>query len=244
MKKTLSIALFTTVSLFAGAHSSAHWAYGGTEGPEFWGELSEKYAMCKQGKNQSPINLTSLTEADMKPLDLKYRGLSQDFINNGHTVQVNFGEGSTLSIDDKSFDLKQFHFHTPSENHIDGNSYPMEAHLVHASKEGELAVIAVMFKEGKSNPYFQKLISELPKKAKDKNDLKNAKLNAYDMLPKDKDYYRFNGSLTTPPCSEGVRWIVLKTPVELSKDELTAFSAVMGENNRPIQPVNARKILK
>jgi carbonic anhydrase len=244
MKKLFSITLFTTVSLFASAHSTAHWNYDGAEGPEHWGELSEKYTMCKQGKNQSPINLTDLTEAEMEPLKLQYRALSQDFINNGHTIQVNFGEGSILTIDNKEFELKQFHFHTPSENQIDGKNYPMEAHLVHANKDGSLAVISVMFKEGKSNPYFQKLVEKLPKKAEDNNDMKEEKLNAYDMLPKNKDYYRFNGSLTTPPCSEGVRWVVMKTPVEMSKEELESFSKILKNNNRPVQPTNARKILK
>lgn len=244
MKKILTTSLLLATSLFASGHAAAHWSYGGAEGPEYWGDLAAKYMMCKEGKNQSPLDITDLTEADMEPLKLEYKALSKDFTNNGHTVQVNFNAGSNFTIDGETFELKQFHFHTPSENHIDGKSYPMEAHLVHASKDGALAVIAVMFTEGKSNPFMKTLVDNIPQKAKAHNDMKEAKLNANDMLPENRDYYRFSGSLTTPPCSEGVRWIVLKTPVEASKEELKAFSDVMGDNNRPIQPVNAREILK
>ena len=180
----------------------------------------------------------------MESIKFEYKALANNFTNNGHTVQVNFGTGSSISIDDKSFELKQFHFHTPSENHIDGKNYPMEVHLVHASEDGALAVVGAMFTEGKSNPFVKTLVSNLPKKAKDDNDLSKAKFNANDMLPENRDYYRFTGSLTTPPCSEGVRWLVLKTPIQASKDELTAFSAIMGNNNRPLQTIHAREILK
>ncbi len=239
---TISVLLATTLLASGGAKS---WSYGGSEGPEFWGDLADNYSMCKDGKNQSPVNLTDFTDTKMEPLTLNYKAFGTNFINNGHTVQVNFTKGSNLTVDGKEFELKQFHFHTPSENHIDGKSYPMEAHLVHASKDGALAVVSVMINEGKSsNPFFNTLVSKIPKKAKQSNDIKDAKLNAHDMLPEDKDYYRFSGSLTTPPCSEGVRWLVLKTPVEASKEELEAFSTVMGDNNRPIQPIHAREVLE
>ncbi|MCH9813503.1 MAG: carbonic anhydrase family protein [Epsilonproteobacteria bacterium] len=244
MKKHLSIALLFASTLMASGQTQIHWSYGGTEGPEFWGKLSEKYSMCTQGQNQSPVNITDLTEADMETLKLDYSALAKDFVNNGHTVQVNFPQGSTLTIDEKEFTLKQFHFHTPSENHINGKSYPMEAHLVHANQTGALAVIAIMLTEGKENPFFKTLVANLPQQAKEHKDISKTQLNAIDMLPKDKDYYRFSGSLTTPPCSEGVRWIVLKNAVEISKESLAAFSNVMGKNNRPIQAINAREILQ
>ncbi len=242
MMKFLSISVLLATTLLASG--SKQWSYGGAEGPEFWGELAEKYAMCKDGKHQSPINIADLIEAEMEPLTLDYKALATEFINNGHTVQVNFDKGSNLTVDGKIFELKQFHFHTPSENQIDGKNHHMEAHLVHANEAGELAVVAVMITEGKSNPFFKTLVSKIPKKAKDHNDIKELKVNAEDMLPKDKGYYRFSGSLTTPPCSEGVRWLVHKAPIEASKEELEAFGAIMGKNNRPIQPINSRKVLK
>ncbi len=246
MKKLLTtVALIATTSLLASADGASKWGYGGVEGPEYWGELSAKYMMCKEGKHQSPIDITDHTEADMEALKFDYKALAKDFVNNGHTIQVNIDKGSNLTVDNKVFELKQFHFHTPSENHVDGKSHPMEVHLVHASEDGALAVVGIMFNESnKSNPFIKTLVTNIPKKAKDHTDLTEAKLNVYDFLPVNRDYYRFAGSLTTPPCSEGVRWFVLKTPVEASKEELAAFSAIMGENNRPLQPIHAREILK
>jgi len=240
----IAIALVATTSLMASADGASKWGYGGVEGPEYWGHLSDKYIMCKEGKHQSPIDITDHTEADMETLQFDYKALAKDFINNGHTVQVNIDQGSNLVVDNKKFELKQFHFHTPSENHVDGKSHPMEMHLVHASADGSLAVVAVMFSEGGSNPFIKTLTSNIPKKAKDHIDLKELKLNVYDFLPVNRDYYRFAGSLTTPPCSEGVRWLVLKTAVEASKEELATFRAIMGENNRPLQPIHAREVLK
>jgi carbonic anhydrase len=149
--------------------------------------------------------------------------------------------GAKLYIDRKEFQLLQFHFHTPSENTINGKYFPMEAHFVHSTKEKELAVVAVMFKIGKENPTLKKLIEKMPKKV---NDTSVVHIKAQDLLPKSLEYYRFNGSLTTPPCTEGVRWFVLKEPLEISKEQLEAFESVMGKNNRPLQSINARIILK
>ena len=231
-------------SMLIASEGGAHWGYGQESGPAHWGDLKPEYSMCKDGKNQSPINITSAVESELKDLSLEYPNTATEVINNGHTVQVNFPAGNVLKIDGKEFELKQFHFHTPSENQIDGKNFPMEAHLVHANKDGALAVIAVMIDEGKSNATLDKIINNMPKKAGDKNSLKDSKLNALDLLPKEKDYYRFSGSLTTPPCSEGVRWFVLKEPIKASKEQLVSFTNVLGKNNRPVQPLNARKVLE
>ncbi|WP_200762632.1 carbonic anhydrase [Nitrosophilus alvini] len=247
MRKVVSVlagGIIAAGALFAGSHGSAHWGYSGHEGPEHWGDLSPDYRICKDGKNQSPVDLTGFIEAELPPLKLEYEAVATTVVNNGHTVKVNFGEGSELKVDGKEFELKQYHFHTPSENTIEGKYYPMEAHFVHASDKGELAVISVMIKEGKANPSLQAIVDNMPAHTGDKNSLKKYKLNAADLLPANKDYYRFNGSLTTPPCSEGVRWLVMKEPVEASKEQLKAFEKVMGKNNRPLQPINARVILK
>jgi carbonic anhydrase len=219
-----------------------HWAYSGAEGPEHWAKLSPDYAACN-GKNQSPINLAGLIEADLKPIDFQYREGGNEILNNGHTVQVNYKAGSHIIVDGIAFDLKQFHFHAPSENQINGQSYPMEVHLVHADKEGHLAVVAVMFTEGNENKILTRAWPHIPEKSGDYNTL--PLLTAEGLLPSQHAYYRFNGSLTTPPCSEGVRWIVMKEPVFASRQQLETFSHVMHHpNNRPIQPTYARTVLE
>jgi carbonic anhydrase len=240
----LSVATLLTMSLVASEHTTAHWSYKDDTGPAHWGDLSETFHMCKEGKNQSPIDLSGFLEAELPAISIDYKAVATDDLNNGHTVQVNFAKGSTFSVDGKTFTLKQYHFHTPSENRINGKSFPMEAHFVHADKDGNLAVIALMFKEGKVNSALQTILDNMPQNAGDEHNLSATKLNAISLLPENKEYYRFNGSLTTPPCSEGVLWIVMKHPVEASKAQLEAFSKVLGKNNRPVQPVNSRAILK
>jgi carbonic anhydrase len=244
MKKNslcLTVMLFASSSAFAAG--GAHWTYSGHEGPENWAKLSAEFSGCS-GRNQSPIDLSGFIEADLAPIRFSYQAGSKEILNNGHTVQVNYAEGSSIQIDGMTFNLLQFHFHAPSENNIEGKSYPMEAHFVHADKDGNLAVVALMFEEGAENKALAKAWAQMPKHAGDKHAFKAA-LDAGELLPADRDYYRFNGSLTTPPCTEGVRWLVLKNPVTASKQQIAAFSSVLHEpNNRPLQAVNARPILK
>ena len=220
----------------------AHWAYNEDLGPQKWAQLDEKYRMCEDGLNQSPINITNVISAELNPLTFQSKTKATSIENNGHTVKVNFRNSNSLSIDNQKYYLKQMHFHTPSENKIDGKSYPMEAHLVHTNSAGSIVVVSVMFEIGNDNIVLNKLLRNLPENEGDKYDLKSD-VFAYDILPTDKDYYRFNGSLTTPPCTEGVKWFVLKTPVYLSKSQLADFDAAMSTNNRPIQNINARTIL-
>ncbi|KOR31043.1 hypothetical protein TI04_02895 [Achromatium sp. WMS2] len=231
---------------FAG-HGDAHWGYSGDTGPDHWGELDEKNIACSIGKNQSPTDLSGMVDAKLPPMRLHYKsGGGTKILNNGHTIQVVYEPGSTLTIDGVDFELKQFHFHAPSENTIEGKSFPMEAHFVHADKDGNLAVIALMYREGRhANAELQKAWAHMPENADgEKADLPAA-VSARNLLPKNLDYYRFSGSLTTPPCSEGVRWLVLKHPSIASKSQIEAFERVMGHpNNRPVQPRNARLILK
>lgn len=233
-------------SLMAGVHS-AHWGYTGEEDPAHWGDLDPKYAECKLGGSQSPINISvknTVHTTGLEPIKFDYKSSAVSVINNGHTVQVNIEEGSTITIDEKVFELKQFHFHAPSENHIDGKEFPLEAHFVHAAEDGSLAVVAVMFKDGKDNPIINKVWKKMPHKMGEKVACKLSAKMINDMLPADKSYYRFDGSLTTPPCSEGVRWFVMKNYSEVSKEEVEEFSHTMHHpNNRPLQPTNARKVL-
>lgn len=220
-----------------------HWAYSGDEGPEHWGALDPGFITCSTGKNQSPVNLTGMTHGYLRPIKVNYKAGGNEILNNGHTVQVNYASGSSINIDNKEFELKQFHFHSPSENTIEGRSYPMEAHFVHADKDGNLAVIAVMFKEGRHNEELEKAWSQMPAQAGDKHAFASL-LDANRLLPGGQ-YYRFNGSLTTPPCTEGVRWMVMKRIQSASREQIERFMKVMQHpNNRPVQPVNARLIVK
>lgn len=243
MKKSilLTCALLISNSAFASEH--VHWGYSGEQGPDNWASLSGDNFSCT-GKNQSPINLTGFIESELKPLEFHYQSGGKEIINNGHTVQVNYEKGSYIKADGIQFNLLQFHFHAPSENNIEGDSYPLEAHFVHADKNGHLAVVAVMFKEGAENKELAAAWNKIPMHEGDQNTFVN-NIAANNLLPANKDYYRFNGSLTTPPCSEGVRWFVMKEIVEASKSQIEAFKATMhGPNNRPLQAINARVILQ
>ncbi len=231
-------------SAWAGGHGT-HWGYNGHVAPEFWGDLSSEYAVCKGGRNQAPIDITGMTESELSPIVFQYKSVPLDIINNGHTVQINYAPGSSITVDGHTYNLLQFHFHTPSENSVDGRSFPMEGHLVHGDADGNLAVIGLLFEEGTENPFIASLWANMPAKAGEHKVVSEMSINVEDMLPADRSYYRFNGSLTTPPCSEGVRWMVLKNSVPVAAAQAKQFNVVMGgNNNRPIQPLYSRPILK
>ena len=241
----LAVAMITILPLGPQARSGATLGLRGRSGPAELGQAGCEFAMCASGKNQSPIDLKAFVEADMKPLKLDYKAqMPADMVNNGHTVQINYAPGSTFLWTAFQFELKQFHFHSPSENKINGKQFPLESHLVHADKDGNLAVVAVMFQEGAANALLTKLWEKMPNKAGEKSALPTG-LSVSQLLPKERDYYRFNGSLTTPPCSEGVRWFVIKKPPTASKAQIQQFSKTIGfANNRPIQSTNARSVLQ
>lgn len=247
LKSVLIAAGLISLTGFVGAaeeHAGhgAHWGYKGDVGPDRWTTLKPEFGACA-GKNQSPIDVSGTIDAKLKPVRFSYKTGGNEVVNNGHTIQVNIEDGSHIVVEGVQFNLKQFHFHSPSENHISGKSYPLEAHLVHADKDGNLAVVAVVFNEGKANAIVDAAWSQMPK-AEGKAAL-TTKVSAAGLLPGNKDYYRYNGSLTTPPCTEGVRWIVMKKPMTVSKEQLNTFQSTVGfANNRPIQPANARPILK
>ena len=247
--KKISIAATLILLLFyltsnALAGDKVHWGYSGKQGPEYWGNLDPEFSQCSEGKNQSPINLTGMIKGELIPITVNYQTGGNEILNNGHTIQVNYAPGSSIKINGHQFELKQFHFHSPGENTIEGESFPMEAHFVHADKEGNLAVIALMYKTGAKNSELEKAWSQMPEKSGEKNVLPKS-VDAKTLLPRNLDYYRFNGSLTTPPCSEGVWWLVMKESVTASKDQIDKFSHAMHHpNNRPIQPINARMILE
>jgi carbonic anhydrase len=227
--------------------AKVEWGYSGETGPDKWGDLSPDFILGKIGRNQSPINIAgdSVIEADLPHIKFDYKEEPLKILNVGHTIDVLYESGNSIEVDGIRFVLKQFHFHNPSENHIEGVEFPLEAHLVHADKDGNLAVIAVMFTEGKENTFLEKIWAHAPKKKGETTTAAGETVNVMEMLPANKDYYRFGGSLTTPPCSEGVRWLVLKNPVEVANSQVKAFGKLIGfANDRPIQPTNARAILK
>jgi carbonic anhydrase len=219
-----------------------HWDYSGEAGPENWAKLTPEFGACA-GKNQAPVDLTGFVEADLAPLQLSYTAGASKVVNTGHTVQVIYEPGSHLTLNGRQYDLLQFHFHMPSENQIKGQSYPLEGHLVHADKNGNLAVIALMFKDGERNAALARFWNALPTAGQTQQITPIADVT--ELLPSSLDYYRFNGSLTTPPCTEGVRWLVLKQPVVASHEQIEALKKAVGHtNNRPLQPLNARIVLQ
>jgi len=241
----LAIALSTMLlATSVQAKGDKHWGYMGETGPSHWSEVKKNFGMCSKGKVQSPINIIASKDVELKPLVLNYKSNAKGIINNGHTVQVNIKDGSVLKLDGLDYKLKQFHFHVPSENNINGNAFPLEAHFVHATDDGKLAVIGVMFAEGKKNKMLKKIwrkLSKLEVGHEEKFNLKSKHIK--ELMPKNKDYYKFMGSLTTPPCSENVKWYVYKNHLTVSKKQINKFFKVFGfPNNRPIQDTNKRVI--
>ena len=225
-----------------GAHGPAdahavHWEYEGAMGPENWGK---EFPTCGRGKSQAPLNIKGPFEKVRYSVAPDYKQGQLKIVNNGHTIQVNVPNGSKIRIDGRPYDLVQFHFHRPSEEHIDGKPSAMVIHLVHKNMEGELAVLAVMLREGNENAGIKTLWTHAPKNAGSEVVPDGVMFNPANLLPKELDFFHYDGSLTTPPCTEKVKFFILKTQVNISKDQVTDFPFKM--NARPIQPANGRPI--
>ena len=247
----LALSLGLGLGAYAGAtagenaghgESKSHWTYEGESGPANWGELSADYATCSKGQSQSPIDISGAQDKDVADVAFSYEISAINILNNGHTVQVNYDAGSSISVDGVDYQLLQFHFHTPSEHTVGGKSFDTELHLVHKNAAGELAVVGVLLARGAENEAFADIWAGLPKHASEEETI-DAYVNADDLLPIDRSSFRYSGSLTTPPCSENVTWIVLKTPVELSGAQVDELHAIINDNNRPVQPVHERKVI-
>ena len=243
-----SILLYTFVFVPGGArqaHYPEHsWDYGETLGPSHWGDLKPEFATCKTGRRQSPIDIRNPQKADLPPIRFDYQPSPLHIIDNGHTIMVNYQPGSFMSVGGKKYVLKQFHFHRPSEERINGQTFEMSVHLVHADQTGKLAVVAVLLQEGKDNPLLDELWKDLPQEQEKENRLDNIEIDASRMLPASRGYYTFSGSLTTPPCSEDVVWFVLKNPTTASAKEIERFSQLYSNNARPIQPLHDRIVVE
>lgn len=239
-----AVLFFSMATHAAVPHSVPHWSYEGQAGPQHWGDLSLDYQTCHKGKFQSPINIRDTVAGHLPPLSLEFHTAAEKLVNNGHTLQVNVKDEDDFTLDGDTFHLMQYHFHTPSENQIDGHSYPLEAHFVHANDEGELAVIAVVFEVGKENTALNPILAAMPMQENQEVAVKE-RMDLKPLFPEDRHYYRFSGSLTTPPCTEGLRWLVMKQPVMLSQSQLDAFKrALKHSNNRPLQPLHGRQIVE
>ncbi|HYQ37793.1 MAG TPA: carbonic anhydrase [Pseudomonas sp.] len=225
--------------------SESHWGYAGEHGPEHWGKLASEFATCSAGKNQSPVDLreSAAVKAELPPIELDYRPGGHEVVNNGHTIQVNYQPGSSMIVGGHRYELRQFHFHAPSENVRDGKPYPMEVHFVHADQDGNLAVLGVMYELGGRNGELAKAWEVMPKEAGGKGAPAQL-LDARALVPADRAHFRFTGSLTTPPCSEGVSWFVLKATDQAAPEQVAHFAeTIRHDNNRPPQPLNARLVL-
>jgi carbonic anhydrase len=221
-----------------------HWSYEGEGGPEAWGQLKPEFNVCAIGKRQSPINIDepATLRGPAEPIRFEYAASSASVVNNGHTVQVDLGGDNSITVRGTNFRLLQFHFHHPSEERVNHRSFAMVAHLVHRSTEGKLAVVAVLLEPGPANALINKVWTYMPLDSGDRVGMPPDMLDMRELLPKDQRYYQFMGSLTTPPCTEGVLWMVLKQPVAISREQLRLFGQLFPNNARPVQPVNGRAI--
>jgi len=237
-----TLGLLSTASHFAIANEEAPaWSYGGTENSTHWGDIDQAYKTCKLGRDQSPINLENAVEAAPANITFNYQPAPLEVFNNGHTVQVNYAPGSTVSINGETYDLLQFHFHTPSEHLFEGEAAPMEVHLVHRNAAKELAVVGIAMVAGEADPIVEQIWANIPEASETKQ-AAGVMINAADLLPSSLTYQSYIGSLTTPPCSEAVKWNVMVEPIEVSEEQIETFSTLYQVNARPVQPTNGRQI--
>lgn len=225
----------------------AQWGYEGEGKPQHWGELSPAFKRCSTGKNQSPINIKQAIKAELPLIKFKYNMLSaNEIINTGYSIEVTMWSGGEIVVDDEKFKLSAFHFHTPSEHTIDGKSFPLEIHFTHYNRKKEWVVVSILFEpSNKDDELLTALWPHLPLNVGERQKLGSNVLSSLEFEGKVGNYYRFNGSLTTPPCSEGVRWIVMKSLRKVTQETILKLQkAIKHPNNRPVQPLNARVLLK
>lgn len=225
-----------------GAHGhDLHWEYGGATGPDTWGSLKPEFKQCLLGKRQSPIDIRDGIRVDLEPIQFDYRPTAFTVLDNGHTVQVNMQPGNGITVSGRRYELVQFHFHRPSEERINGRQYEMVAHLVHKDAEGRLAVVAVLMDQGKQHPMVQLVWNSLPLE-RNTEQASPVQMDLNLMLPEQRQYYTYMGSLTTPPCSEGVLWMVMKQPATMTREQIDIFARLYPMNARPIQSASGRLI--
>ncbi len=222
-------------------HTHPHWSYEGEGAPANWSKLQPEYATCASGKRQSPIDIKDTIKVDQEPIKFDYKISMFRITDNGHTVQIDVGAGSKISIMGRQYELQQLHFHRPAEERVNGRAYDMVVHLVHKDDENHLAVVAVLLEKGSEHPLIQTFWNNLPLEA-GQDVVANVPVDLTTLLPESRAYFAYMGSLTTPPCSEEVLWLVLKQPVQISPEQVAIFSRLYRNNARPLQPANGRLI--
>jgi carbonic anhydrase len=249
MSKSVRSAIVLTVFLLwlvptgVVASDPVHWGYDGEAGPEHWGALSPEFAACSEGREQSPVDIPATAPVNPPELRFDYRPSELNIVNNGHSIQVNYEPGTTLKADGVVYELVQFHLHALSEHTLNGAYTDMELHLVHKDADDRLAVVGVMIVEGAHNPAYEPILAHMPPEQGDPLTVSGTTVNAGELLPAEQSYYRYDGSLTTPPCTEGVTWFVMATPIELSTAQIAAFQSLYDHNLRPVQPLGERAFL-
>ncbi|MCB9437609.1 MAG: carbonic anhydrase family protein [Anaerolineales bacterium] len=242
----LVVVLFNAVIIWAVASgqddAKPHWEYEGPEGPDHWGEL-DGYETCGTGRAQSPIDIADATALNLSDISFDYSPSAMNIHNNGHTIQVEYDAGSSITYNETTYNLAQFHFHHPSEHTINGEPAAMEIHFVHKDAAGNLAVVGILLVEGEEdNEAYAPIFEHLPAEKSDPEAM--GEINAADLLPENAAFYTYSGSLTTPPCTQGVRWLVLTEPIVLSAEQIEAFAQIFELNARPTQPLNNRDLLE
>ena len=242
LKALAGLALCPICASAGFAADGAHWSYEGATGPGHWGDVDAASKVCAVGSQQSPIDIQSSIKSQLPPLQIGWRKKPDMIVNNGHTIQINTDPGNALTVGKDKYDLLQFHFHHPSEHLIAGKSYPMEAHFVHRNAAGSLAVVGVLMTAGKPNAAFAQIATAMPAAAGSPQKMKSA-VDMNLLLPAQRNYYRYSGSLTTPPCSEVVDWLLLREPIQVAKTDIDAFAKLFPMNARPAQKDNRRFVL-
>ena len=241
--KALSGLVLCPLCASTGFAAEEHWTYEGATGPDKWGDLDAASKVCSAGSQQSPIDITGSIKSQLPPIKIDWGKTADTIVNNGHTIQLNVGQGGTLTFRGGNYSLVQFHFHHPSEHLIGGKSFPMEVHFVHAHASGALAVVGALIVAGKPNPVFHKIVTTMPTHEGEPVKADPA-INPNGLLPRRLGYYRYAGSLTTPPCSETVEWLLLTDPIQVADADIAGFAKLYGMNARPVQKANRRVVLR
>jgi carbonic anhydrase len=244
LKALAGLALCPVCAAPGFAAEGTHWSYEGDTGPAKWGDLDAANKVCAVGTQQSPIDIENPTKARLPNLKLSWGRTAETIVNNGHTIQLNFADGSsTLKLDDTTYKLLQVHFHRPSEHQIGGKNFPMEAHFVHRAASGGLAVVGVLMTTGRPNPVFAQIVATMPQQEGPAIKA-DARINPNALLPMRRSYYRYAGSLTTPPCSEVVEWLLLAEPIQVAEADVAKFAKLYPMNARPVQKLDRRFVLQ
>ncbi len=247
---TMCLTMFNITIVVEGAHSDElkkdqEWSYSGKTGPEYWGSLDPSYVQCSNGLKQSPINISTsnvVKSLDQDQIKFHFKPTNFKVLNTGHSIEVVPGnQENILWINNEQYILKQFHFHHPSEHEINNEKFPMEIHLVHQNSNGQIAVVGLFVKEGLQNNVLKNVFKNVPKMP-GLEEMVNNQTNLTDLFPKEKSFFTYEGSLTTPPCTEGVKWFILKEPIEMAETQISSFSELYPANYRPLQPINNRQV--